>query len=233
MIARLVALATVSALAAVALTGCVRLGPMSTATPEIGEVTAVVLNTDGDLEISEGEPSLTIHAPASILDRLTSDVRDGVLELGRLPGTFFTGFAEVRYELTVPSLEAIEVRGSGDVTSTVSADDLTIDITGSGDVSVDGIEADAVEVSVSGSGSVELIGGADQLAVDIAGSGEVDADELEARDATVDISGSGDVQVSATSTLRIEISGSGSVVHSGGAEVDSHISGSGEVEEDD
>ena len=233
MITRLLALTTVTALAAVALTGCVRLGPMSTASPEIGDVTAVVLNTDGDLEIREGEPSLTIHAPANILDRLTSEVSDGVLELGRVPGTFLAGFAEVRYELTVPSLEAIEVRGSGDVTSTVSSDVLTIEITGSGDVTVEDIDADAVEVSISGSGDVELAGGANSLSAEIAGSGEVDAEELEVSDATVDIGGSGSVNVNATSTLTIEISGSGSVTHTGGAEVESQISGSGDVEEVD
>jgi hypothetical protein len=233
MITRLLTLATVTALAAVALTGCVPLGPMSTASPEIGDVTAVVLDTDGDLEIREGEPSLTIHAPANILDRLTAEVRDGVLELGRLPGTFVGGFADVRYELTVPSLDSIEVSGSGDVTSTVSSGHLTIEITGSGDVTVDGIDADAVELTIDGSGDVELTGVADALTIEIAGSGEIDAEDLEVSTASVDIGGSGSASVNVTSTLTVDISGSGSVTHTGGAEVDAEISGSGEVEADD
>jgi hypothetical protein len=232
MISRLLTLTAVAALAAVSLTGCVRLGPMATASPEIGDVTAVVLSTDGDLEIREGEPSLTIHAPANILDRLTSRVTDGVLELGRRPGTFVTGFAEVRYELTVPSLDSIEVSGSGDVTSTVSAERLTIEITGSGDVTVEGIDADVVELAIDGSGDVELTGVADSLSAEIAGSGEVDAEDLEVRDATIDISGSGSLGVNATNTLTVDISGSGSVTHTGGAEVDADISGSGDIEAD-
>jgi hypothetical protein len=231
MITRLLALTTVAALAAVALTGCVPLGPQSTDSREIGDVTAVVLDTDGDLEIREGEPSLTIHAPANALELLTSDVTDGVLELGRRPGTF-AGFTQVRYELTVPSLDSIDVSGSGDVTSTVSGANLTIEISGSGDVTVEGIDADAVELTIDGSGNIEVTGDADSLAVEIAGSGEVDAEELEVLDATVDITGSGSVGVNATATLKVDISGSGSVTHTGGAEVESQISGWGDVEAD-
>ena len=213
MITRVLTVATAAVLAATALTGCVRAaGPQTTETREISDVTAVVLDTSGDVEITEGEPSLTIHAPANVLDRLTSEVRGGVLELGRRGGPMpFVG--EIRYELTVPSLESIEINGSGDVTSTVAGETLTIAISGSGDVTVSGI--------------------ADSLDIEIDGSGEVDADDLEVVDATVDISGSGDAELHVTGTLRVDISGSGSVTHRGGAEVDADISGSGDVREDD
>ena len=232
MITRLLALVTATALGAVALTGCVAVGPMSSASREIGDVNAVVLDTSGDLEISEGEPSLTIHAPEGILDVLTSDVSDGVLELGRRPGAVAFGRAEVRYELTVESLESIELSGSGDVTSSISADGFTIDISGSGDVTVTGLDADSVDVTIDGSGDVDLAGTAGELTVEIDGSGEVDADDLEVIDATVAIGGSGDASLHVTGTLRAEISGSGSVTHRGGAEVDAEVSGSGEVEAD-
>jgi hypothetical protein len=212
MITRLLVLTTAAVLTAAALTGCVRAaGPMTSETREISDVTAVVLTTSGDVEITEGEPSLTIHAPEGVLDRLTSDVNGGVLELGRRGGPMpFVG--EIRYELTVPSLDTIEIDGSGDVTSSVVGDTLTIAISGSGDVTVSGT--------------------ADSLAIEIDGSGEVDADDLEVTDATVEISGSGDAELHVTGSLRVDISGSGSVSHRGGAEVDADISGSGDVTED-
>jgi len=206
---------------------------MSSATPEIGEVTSVVLDTDGDLEITEGEPSLTIHAPEGILELLTATVRDGVLELGRRPGAVIGWNADVRYELTVRSLESIELNGSGDVTSTASADGLMIEISGSGDVSVDGLTADTVEVTIDGSGNVELSGATESLSIEIDGSGEVDTENLDAVTATLAIGGSGSASVNATGTLSIDISGSGSVRHTGGAVVDSEISGSGDVHADD
>jgi len=230
---RLAALTAAAALVAVALTGCVPIGPMSSATPEIDDVTAVVLDTGGELTISEGEPSLTIHAPAGIIDRLTSDVQDGVLVLGRRAGFVPFGFGEIRYELTVRSLEAIEINGSGDVDATVSGDELSIGIEGSGDVTVTGLDAEAVEVRIDGAGEVELTGDADSLAVEISGSGDVDTESLEVRDATVSIAGSGEVDLFVTDTLDVDISGSGTVTHRGGATVGSDISGSGEVESDD
>ena len=234
MITRVLALSTAALLATVALAGCVRVdGPMSTETREIGAVTSVVLDTSGDVEITEGEPSLTIHAPENILDRLTSEVDDGVLELGRSGGPmpFVTG--EIRYELTVESLDSLELNGSGDITSSLAGDTFTIDISGSGDVTIDGLAADSVDVVIDGSGDVDLAGTATALTIEIDGSGEVDADDLEVVDATVAIGGSGDAALHVTGTLAVDISGSGTVTHRGGAEVDSDVSGSGSVEEED
>jgi hypothetical protein len=228
---RLPALAAAAALVAVALTGCVPVGPMSSATPAIDDdVTSVVLETGGDLTITEGEPSLTIHAPAGILDRLTSDVSNGVLVLGRRAGFVPFGFGEIRYELTVESLESIEIKGSGDVDSTISGDELAIIIQGSGDVTVTGVDADEVDLRIEGAGDIELSGDADSIAVEIDGSGDIDTDSLEVRDAVVSISGSGEVDLHVTDTLDVEISGSGTVNHRGGATVESDISGSGDVE---
>jgi hypothetical protein len=229
---RLAALAAAAALVAVGLTGCAPIGPMSSATPEIGDVTAVILETGGDLTISEGEPSLTMHAPAGILDRLTSDVENGVLVLGRRAGFVPFGLGEIRYELTVQSLDSIEIDGSGDVESTVSGDDLAILIQGSGDVTVTGLDAGEVDLRIDGAGDVELSGDAGSIAVEIDGSGDVDTDALEVRDATVSIGGSGEVDLHVTDTLVVDISGSGTVHHRGGATVESDISGSGDVESD-
>ena len=233
MILRLLALTAATALAATALTGCVRIGPMTSESPEIDDVTAVVLDTSGDLTITEGDPALTIHAPEGVVDRLTATVRDGVLELGRRPGIpFGFGRGEIRYDLTLRHLDAIEVNGSGDIASTVSGGDITIEINGSGDVTVSGLDAEAIEVRISGSGEVELEGRADDLAVEIDGSGDADTDALEVRDARVVIGGSGDARLHVTRTLQVDISGSGSVRHRGGADVDADVSGSGDVEAD-
>jgi hypothetical protein len=215
MFARALALTALTALGAAALTGCVRIGPMTTETPDLpglDDVTAVVLDTGGDLVIVEGEPGLTIHAPAGVLDRLTATIDDGVLELGQRGGPLFFG-GDIRYELSVPTLEGIEVNGSGDVEATASGG--------------------AVRISINGSGDIEVTGSADSLDVEIDGSGEVDADDLAVGDAVVRISGSGDVRVYATGTLDVEISGSGTVTHRGGATVTSDISGSGSVDADD
>jgi len=226
---RLLALGAATVLAAAALTGCVPVGPALSDSPEIGDVTGVVLNTGGSLTISEGEPSLTIHAPQRLLAVLTTREDDGVLHLGRRAGPFTFAAGEIRYELTVPTLESIVVNGAGDIVSTVSGGDLTIEIRGTGDIDVAGIDAGAVEVRIDGSGDVELAGTADSLEIAIDGTGHVNADGLEVTDAVVQISGAGDARLHVTGTLRAELSGVGSVRHRGGARVESEISGLGDV----
>lgn len=223
----------------VAMAGCSQLipaagpavsaGPMTSEERDIGDFSRVVLDTSGDLVVSEGEPALTIHAPEGVIENLTSEVEGDSLVLATTDGVTI-GNVEVRYELTVPRLEQIEVKGSGDVESTVSADGtVQLNIDGSGDVDWSQLAAERVEVRISGSGEVTLTGVATELSVDLGGSGSVDAEQLETKDAVVDLSGSGEVNVSASVRLTVDLSGSGEVSYSGNPSTDVDVSGSGEV----
>mgnify|MGYP003583111246 CR=1 FL=1 len=224
--------AVVIAASVLALSGCslmIPVGPMTSEERDIGDVSHVVLETSGDLVVSEGEPALTVRAPEGMLDRLTSDVSDDTLVLDTTPG-FTMGMADVRYDLTLPQLERLELNGSGDVEATVSADGtVQLDIEGSGDVDWSGLAADRVEVRISGSGNVTLTGSAAELSIDLEGSGNVDTEQLEAQDAVVNLSGSGEVDVSASASLSVDLSGSGRVTYSGDPSTDVRVSGSGDV----
>lgn len=59
-----------------ALSGCslmIPVGPLTAEERDISDVSRVVLDTSGDLVVSEGEPALTVHAPEGMIGRLTSD----------------------------------------------------------------------------------------------------------------------------------------------------------------
>ncbi|MCP2635200.1 DUF2807 domain-containing protein [Microbacterium sp. HD4P20] len=204
-------------------------GPMTSEERDIDDVSHVVLDTSGHLVVSEGEPALTIHAPSGVMDRLTSDVDGDTLVLSIEPGFVMT-FGEVRYELTVPRLEMLEVNGSGDVEATVSADDtVQLSLDGSGDVDWSGLDADRVEVGLAGSGDIALSGSAVELSVDVGGSGRVDAEQLDTEDAVIALDGSGDVDVTVSDTLSVDVAGSGQVTYSGDPSTDVRVSGSGDV----
>ena len=134
---RALGVALVTAASALALSGCslmIPVGPETSEERDIGEVSRVVLDTSGDLVVSEGEPALTVRAPAGVIERLTSEVDGDTLVLAAEPG-FTMGFGDVRYELTVPQLELVDLNGSGDVEATVSTDGtVQLDLDGSGDV---------------------------------------------------------------------------------------------------
>lgn len=234
---RILSITALSAAALLALTGCTmpfaQLGPVVSEDREIEAVTTVVLDTSGDLTISEGEPSLTIHAPQQVLERLTSDVWGDTLTLGRRGPSFGIGSSHVRYELTVPSLEKLELNGSGSIRSTVSSDGtLVFEIDGSGEIEVTGIDAERVDVRMSGSGEIDLSGTADSLLVELDGSGDIELRDLAVRDAVVEVGGSGDVSVAVSDTLAARIDGSGRIEYSGDPAVESEVSGSGEIVRD-
>lgn len=222
--------------AVVALAGCAPVwaasGPRVTDERDIDAVEAVALRTSGDLTVTLGDtPSLTISAPQGVLDRLTSEIEDGVLVLD-LRGPSWGMLGEIDYALTVPRLSDVVIDGSGDVEADFSgAEKVRIEISGSGDVSGTGLDADRIETVIDGSGAIDLEGEAREHRMEISGSGDIDAEELRTRDARILIDGSGDADLQVTGTLDAEISGSGEVRYRGGATVSSDISGSGSVVE--
>lgn len=229
---RTLALIVLPILAVASLSACaVVRGPQISQDRPIEDAHAVVLESSGDLIITRGEPSLTVTASSTVIDRLTSEIDGGVLYLGSR-GWFGVPWGEVRYELSLPTVEGVTISGSGDVEVDFSgATDVRVVIEGSGDVEGSGIDASSVTVSIAGSGDVELSGSADTVEAAIAGSGDIDLSSLIASDAIASINGSGDIRVHATGSLDAEINGAGSIRYSGDPDItDSSINGIGDIE---
>lgn len=74
----------------------------------------MVLATSGSLRISVGEPSLTISAGEAVLDRLTTTIDGDTLEIDLTGGSNNPG--RIEYDLVLPALDTISIRGSGSVT---------------------------------------------------------------------------------------------------------------------
>ncbi|MGI8814107.1 MAG: head GIN domain-containing protein [Pseudonocardia sp.] len=186
-------------------------GPQKTETRAVSGVSALQLNTSGDVQVSAGPTtSLTIEAPADVLPLLTSDVVGGTLELSIKDGTSVRTRNPIVYRLTVPKLDQIEVNGSGDVT-------------------FPDLATGTVRVAIDGSGTVTLGGTADRQEVEVSGSGNYIGDRLATKTAQTTISGSGDVTLQVSDRLEATVSGSGTVHYRGNPSVTKNISGSGEV----
>ena len=113
-------------------------------------------------------------------------------------------------EVSVPSLAAVELSGSGEI-------------------SVTGIDASRLTVTLPGSGALYAGGTVTQLEVTLAGSGLAQLDNLVARDVHAVVAGSGLIRVTATASLNAAVSGSGAIMYSGNPQVTSSITGSGTV----
>ncbi|MCK8465951.1 DUF2807 domain-containing protein [Microbacterium sp. KSW4-16] len=240
------------ALSASALTGCASFdaGPVVSQERAVPDVAAVELDTSGDLTVTLGAtPALTVTAGERVIEHLTAHVEGGVLRLG-MNGEPVLRNGEIRYELTVSSLESLVVQGSGDARIDLSgAIAPTVTVRGSGDVEATGIDAatavlrvdgageivahdtvvEDLTVRIDGSGTVAIDGTARSQDVSIRGSGEHTAEDLRSEDAFVSIRGSGSADVTVDGNLAVVIDGSGDVSYGGEARVTQEIAGSGDV----
>ncbi|MEO6760111.1 MAG: head GIN domain-containing protein [Saprospiraceae bacterium] len=134
--------------------------------------------------------------------------------------------------VTAPAFDAFSISGSATVICNDPLDGsaLTVDISGSGDLELTDVNFEHAELQVSGSGDILLQGAVNQFIVfEVSGSGNLDALQCPTAKASVQVSGSGKVKCQATESLKARVSGSGDVFYSGNPALDVEISGSGKV----
>jgi Putative auto-transporter adhesin, head GIN domain len=177
---------------------------------------------------------LQLSGDDNVLPLIDANVvnKNGVptLELGTKSGTNVMTDNSITATIDVTTLSAVSISGSGQLSGDgLKAQSLALTISGSGEVKLKQLSADDVTVRISGSGDVQFTGRTTRLGVNITGNGVFDSTSLEADNVTMAIAGNGDAKVNARKTLDASISGNGDVEYVGDAVVKSHISGHGEV----
>jgi hypothetical protein len=115
--------------------------------------------------------------------------------------------------ITMPSLKGVRVDGSGDFVIEgpfTGTSFFSVEINGSGNVSINNAVVDEADIHISGSGDVKNFG-------------------LQCNKATVKVSGSGNTELTVNNFLDVRIDGSGDVYYKGNASVNARINGSGKV----
>ena len=200
-----------AAVAALALAGCSvgDDGTPTTQSRDVPDFTRIDNRDSVDVRLRVGAPQrVRIHAGSKVIDDVGTEVRDGTLHLTFDHDGF--GGTDVVVEASVPELTGIEASGSGDI-------------------DVDGIDADAFEVSSDGSADIALAGTVGRVALELDGSGDADLAGLAAREARVAVSGSGGADVRAEERLDVDVDGSGDVRYHGDPALTQHVDGSGEL----
>jgi hypothetical protein len=113
-------------------------------------------------------------------------------------------------EVSVPSLAAVRLSGSGEI-------------------SVNGIDAPRLTVTLPSSGALYAAGTATRLDVSLGGSGMARLSNVVARDVHAVVTGSALIRVTATASLNTAVSGSGAIIYSGNPQVTSSVTGSAAV----
>jgi len=106
-------------------------------------------------------------------------------------------------------------------------------LAGPGNVSIEKLDQDDLQLSLRGAGNVDASGRVRTVTVNNSGAGNVDLGELDATDATVTTSGIGNVDLKATGKVAVTLSGVGNVsLHRKPAELTSRINGIGSITQD-
>ena len=107
----------------------------------------------------------------------------------------------------------------------------TFDLEGSSDLKIRDYDHDTLAIDLSGSGEIEVDGRATTLELDISGSGEADLSRHALTDANVAIAGSGEARLGPTGRADVTISGSGDVeLTEQPATLNQSVSGSGDID---
>ncbi len=187
---------------------------------------SVEVDGSGNVTVSQSSSQrVRVETDDNILPLVRTEVVGGVLHLGLVNGAHVQHLSRLEFSVAAPRVKGITISGSGNArtASALRADDMRLDIRGSGNIDCEA-RAATLAATIGGSGDITVRGRADRVSAAIDGSGSVRARDLESSAASVRINGSGDVVVNAIDTVDIDINGSGSVHYTGGARATVHRS---------
>jgi hypothetical protein len=186
-------------------------GVAATQTRQVAAFNSVELAGSNNVVIRVGEKrSVVVRADDDLLERVTTEVESGKLVIANTPGGF-TAKSPMSVEVNVPTLDALM-------------------LTGSGNIVVDGIDAESLTVTLPGSGTLAGSGTAGRLDVTVDGSGTVQFTRLQASDVRALVSGAGSIFVTATESLDASVSGSGAIIYVGNPrDVTQSVTGDGAI----
>ncbi len=157
---------------------------------------------------SAAEQSVMVEADDNVVDRVRTEVVDGVLTVGLAPGSYRN--ITLVIHVAAPALDRLELSGAGRMEGNAGS---------VGDLSV----------RLDGSGEMVLAGAAERATVDLTGAGSIHAYELGTGRCSVTLEGAGSVEVTVSEHLDAAVTGVGSVRYDGAPTVDQSVTGLGSV----
>lgn len=205
---------------------------------KIDPYTHIKLTGSPDVVFSQkpGNPHLEIHTSDNIVDLLDIHVEGETLYIGFKKGVSVS-YDKLNIRTSSPNLSQVTVTGSGtvEIADKLNAEELALQVTGSGDIfakqtsckgcylsvtgsgdiSLQNLTTDAVQASVTGSGDITLQGNAQNALYEVTGSGDLSATELRTQNVTAKVTGSGDIRCHASEELKAHVTGSGDIGYKG------------------
>lgn len=174
-----------------------------TQTRKVADFTRIEVTSVGQIYFTQSsEVTFRIEGKEKYVKNTTSEVRDGVLEIGfKDKNANRKGKNGVDIYLTAPTLESVEFTGVGSFNckEKLEADDIRFDIEGVGSLDVRDLQCETLTLRLQGVGEANVEVQADHVDASMEGVGSV---TLSGRTRTADIKKGG---IGSLSTRRLEI----------------------------
>jgi len=225
---------TMLTIAVTAMTAVFAMGQSGKETRNVSDFNEIGFGIAGNLHIRFGSQySVVIEADKSYLGEIETTVRNGKLMIRQESNWHIFSSQHADVYVTMPSLKGLGVSGSGNavVEDAIKADDLHLNVSGSGKITTNDLSATSLDCGISGSGDIYLNGTGEVEKGDfsVSGSGSFKSSTVKVTSLEVGISGSGSCTCYVKDNLKASVSGSGNVYYSGTPRLDVRTSGSGHV----
>jgi len=197
----------------------------------ISAVNSVIMGGSGELIVLQGDAEkLIVTADDNILPYIHTDVKDGVLSLQLDDNPLSPIYAPsepIKFELTINSLSALDVSGSGNVSvPSLSSENLSLTANGSGSIRFDHLMANSLIYISNGSGITTVNGQVQTQQIGMNGAGIYNAGGLKARQVDTQINGSNEIVVWVLENLNVAGNGNSSIDYYGTPKITTSINGS-------
>ena len=174
----------------------------------------IVLKGCADIYFTQGDKcELKVITDDNLMDKIETKIDGRSL----IVKTRSMSPSKLEIHVSMKNIKGFNIKGSGNISNKApfTADNLYLNVSGSGDMKLNNITAKGIKVEINGAGDISANGKSDRTQIDISGSGNINFNDMEADDVKVKISGSGDCSVFAKSSLKTEIYGSGNISYRG------------------
>jgi hypothetical protein len=149
-------------------------GPVVTKTLTLDAFSKIQNSGVADIYVTLGSPqSVELRAQQNIIDVMTTGVLGNELQIGMEKGVSIERAEEITFDINIPEITSLTLTGVGDyVLSGDYQEELTILLTGVGNVSAFDLEVGTCYITITGVGDCE-VNVKDQLDVSISGVGNI------------------------------------------------------------
>ena len=192
-------------------------------TREAKNFTSISVSNAFEVYLSQGsEETVAVSASEQkYKDKIKVEVKDGVLKISYDEGgkfwKRFTGNMKLKAYISFKSVNKITASGACDIRlqGKMTADDLTINLSGASDWKNGEVNANKLSVHLSGASDMTMTGSSKELKIDASGASSFKSWDFAADNCNVQASGASGVNFTVNKELNAHASGASSIHYKG------------------